>query len=53
MTESAPTYVGLPLLTTREHELYKDLTQNALGSAVRLEQERIGFGWIDAALRAM
>jgi hypothetical protein len=30
--------------------LYNELRDNRLGQRVRLEQERIGFGWVEAAL---
>ena len=53
VTEAAPTDAVLSLLTVEEYALYQDLAKGNLGTAVRLEQERIGFGWIEAALRAM
>jgi hypothetical protein len=33
--------------------LYDDLRDNRLKLNLRLEQERIGFGWIEAALIAL
>jgi hypothetical protein len=48
--EAAP-YVGeLARLTAVEQALYDDLRFNRLGEHVRLEQERIGFTWIERAL---
>jgi hypothetical protein len=34
-----------------EQELFDELRQSQLGERVRLEQERIAFGWVDRALR--
>ena len=31
-------------------DLYNDLRDNRLGEQVRLEQERVGFGWICSRL---
>jgi hypothetical protein len=46
------TYDGeLPLLTSAERALHEDLRHNRLGHRVRLEQERIPFGWLLQALR--
>jgi hypothetical protein len=36
----------LTRLSAEELALYDDLRQNRLGERVRLEQERIGFGWV-------
>ncbi len=41
----------LPHLTQAEQDLYQDLLADRFGSAVRLEQERIAFGWIRRALQ--
>jgi hypothetical protein len=38
-------------LTAEEQALFDDLRDNKLGDSVRLEQERIGFGWLQASLR--
>lgn len=38
-------------LTADERALFEDLRLDRLGPRVRLEQERIGFGWFEAALR--
>jgi hypothetical protein len=39
-------------LTAEERALFEDLKLDRLGERVRLEQERVGFGWLEAALRA-
>jgi hypothetical protein len=40
----------LSRLNTEERALYDDLRDNRLGKNLRLEQERIGFGWVEKAL---
>jgi len=40
----------LPRFTTQEGELFDDLRDNRIHHGLRLEQERIGFGWVRAAL---
>jgi len=40
----------LPRLTSEEAAVFNDLRDNRLRVGVRLEQERIGFGWLRAAL---
>ena len=48
--EPAP-YIGdLERLTPTEKALYDDLRYDRLGDRVRLEQERIAFGWLERAL---
>jgi hypothetical protein len=42
----------LPRLDGAEQALFDDLRDNRLRRNVRLEQERIGFGWVEAALAA-
>ena len=49
-TEDSPIDRDLPRLTTPERALYDDLRDNRIGRHVRLEQERIGFGWVEGAL---
>ena len=49
-TEDSPVDRDLPRLTEEEHALYDDLRNNRIGRHVRLEQERIGFGWVSDAL---
>jgi hypothetical protein len=49
--EELAQYLGpLTRLTEAEMALYEDLAANRLGDRVRLEQERIGFGWVQRAL---
>ena len=45
-TESSPIDRDLPRLTAGERTLYDDLRDNRIGTNLRLEQERIGFGWV-------
>ena len=49
-TEDAPVDRDLPRLNAEERALYDDLRDNRIGRHVRLEQERIGFGWVSDAL---
>ncbi len=49
-TEASPTNAELIRLTPDEFALYDDLRTNRLAPALRLEQERIGFAWVEAAL---
>ncbi|WPX32037.1 DUF2220 domain-containing protein [Actimicrobium sp. CCC2.4] len=51
--EDQPTLRELPRLHAGERALYDLLRDNRLGQNVRLEQERIGFGWIGPALAAL
>ncbi|MDZ7768818.1 MAG: DUF2220 domain-containing protein [Woeseiaceae bacterium] len=37
-------------LTAAEHALYCELLSDRLGERIRLEQERIGFGWLQQTL---
>lgn len=48
--EDQPTQRDLPRLTTEERALYDELRDNRIRAHLRLEQERIGFGWVEAAL---
>ena len=43
----------LSRLTREECELYDDLRMDRLGMSVRLEQERVAFGWVMAALEGL
>jgi len=43
----------LPRLNAEEGALYDDLRDNRLRRNLRLEQERIGFGWVEVALAAL
>lgn len=48
--EPQPLLRDLPRLTLDETALFNDLRDNKLRVGVRLEQERIGFGWVQRAL---
>ena len=50
--EPEPTQRDLPRLTQEERALYDDLRWKRLGGKrqIRLEQERIAFGWVERAL---
>lgn len=52
-TEDTPTLRDLTRLGPAEQALYDDLRDNRIGRQLRLEQERIGFGWVEAAVRAL
>jgi hypothetical protein len=47
--EPQPAVRDLQRLTDDERTLFEDLRDNRLGERVRLEQERIGFGWVERA----
>jgi hypothetical protein len=47
VTEKTPTKATLGLLTLAEQDLYQDLCHDTFGSAVRLEQERVGFASLE------
>ena len=48
--EPKPTGGTLSRLTPEEQRLYADLLNDRYGANLRLEQERIAFGWVEAAL---
>ena len=48
--EPQPLLRDLPRLSAEETALYNDLRDNRLRSNLRLEQERISFGWLQQAL---
>ena len=48
--ETTPERRDLPRLNSVEFRLYDDLRQNLLGDKLRLEQERIGFDWLERRL---
>lgn len=52
-TEPQPVLRDLPRLTAVENAVYNQLRDNRLGSKLRLEQEHIGFGWLQQALVAL
>jgi hypothetical protein len=52
--EPQPTQRDLPRLTDDEGRLYDDLRWRRLrDESVRLEQERIAFGWVERAVAAL
>ena len=51
--EPQPLQRDLPRLTVEERALFDELRDNRLRVGVRLEQERIGFGWLQQALAAL
>ena len=51
--EPQPTLRDLPRLTADERALFDELRDNRLRVGVRLEQERISFGWLQQALAAI
>jgi hypothetical protein len=51
--EPQPTARELPRLDTDERALYDDLRANRLDARLRLEQEKIDFGWMMQALGAL
>jgi hypothetical protein len=52
-TEEVPHIAPLDRLTPKEAALYADLRYDRLGRSVRLEQERISFGWLQSALDSL
>jgi hypothetical protein len=50
--EPAPVNTDLVHLTTEEAALYRDLVEDTFGPAVRLEQERISYPMLEAAVSA-
>ena len=51
--EDSPFIGNLERLTLQEKALYDDLRYDRLGRRVRLEQERIAFGWLQRALAGL
>jgi hypothetical protein len=51
--EPQPVLRDLPRLTAQEGEVYNLLRDNRLRPRLRLEQEHIGFGWVQGALAAV
>jgi hypothetical protein len=51
--EEKQTLRDLPKLNPGERALYDDLRDNRIRKNLRLEQERIGFGWVESALSAL
>ncbi len=53
VSEPQPLRRDLARLDAEESALFDDLRNNSIGPAIRLEQERIGFGWIKSALKSI
>ena len=51
--EEKQTQRDLPRLHPEERALYDDLRDNRIRKNLRLEQERISFGWLESALSAL
>ena len=51
--EGKQTLADLGQLTREESELYDDLRDNRIRKGLRLEQERIGFSWVEKALAGL
>ena len=51
--EPQPTLRDLPRLTEFERALFDELRDNRMRAGLRLEQERISFGWLQQALAAL
>jgi len=51
--EERQTLRDRPRLNAEEGALYDDLRDNRLRRNLRLDQKRIGFGWVEAALAAL
>lgn len=51
-SEDRPTHAALTRLTADEYALYSELVADELGERVRLEQERIDWGWAGLRLPA-
>jgi hypothetical protein len=51
--EDSPNATALTRLTPEEAALYEDLAADRLGDRVRLEQERVGFGSVERAIREL
>ena len=51
--ERAQTLRDLPRLRPEEKALYDDLRDNRIRQGLRLEQERIGFSWVEGTLAAL
>lgn len=48
--EPQPVLRDLERLTSDEQSLFNDLRGNQLGKCIRLEQEKVGFDWVNTAL---
>ena len=50
VAEASPAMSRIDRLTADEQDLYQDLVTDRLGERVRLEQERIDWGWVTQRL---
>lgn len=53
VVEDRPARSILPRLSPEEQRLYRELVEDSLGDRVRLEQERIDWGWVEGRLKAI
>lgn len=53
VSEPQPLRRDLARLGSVEHALFNDLRDNRIRPTIRLEQEKIGFGWVKAALNLL
>lgn len=53
VTEKTPSTESLTRLTEPENALHRELLRGTWGERLRLEQERIGFGWVREALEEL
>ncbi len=53
VTEKTPSTESLTRLTEPENALHRELLRGTWGERLRLEQERIGFGWVREALEKL
>lgn len=53
VTEKTPSTESLTRLTEPENALHRELLRATWGERLRLEQERIGFGWVREALEKL
>ncbi len=51
-TPNQHSMIELPRLTLEEQQLYDDLRYDRIAEAIRLEQERIPFGWVNKILNS-
>ncbi len=53
VTEDRPAKSVLTRLTHDEQRLYTELVEDGVGNRVRLEQERVDWGWAEERLRSL
>ena len=51
--EPSPLRIDLPRLTPQEQGVYDTLRDNRIRAGLRLEQETIGFAWVEKYLQAL